>query len=168
MNNARSLLFLMASLPVLQTGAVGQQTPAPRTAAADGLDQYRAMLNTYCVTCHNTRTKIGGIAFDGLDLQNAAGDAQIWEKALRKLRGHLMSPSGAPQPPQKDVDAFDQQVKLMFDLLALADQADLTRVASYDSAAEGWGTTRQVRRQHWNDCARVVRMLKERRKIEGR
>ena len=39
-------------------------------------------------------------------MQAAANDAQIWEKALRKLRGHLMPPPGSPQPPQKDVDSF--------------------------------------------------------------
>ena len=64
------------------------------------------MLNTYCVGCHNTRLKTGGLALDGLDLQAAADDAQIWEKALRKLRGHQMPPPGSPQPPQKDVDSF--------------------------------------------------------------
>ena len=31
---------------------------------------------------------------------------KIWEKALRKLRGHQMPPPGSPQPPQKDVDSF--------------------------------------------------------------
>jgi hypothetical protein len=43
---------------------------------------------------------------DGLNLQSATDDAQIWEKALRKLRGHQMPPPGSPQPMQKDVDAF--------------------------------------------------------------
>ena len=38
--------------------------------------------------------------------QAPADDAQIWEKALRKLRGHQMPPPGSPQPPQKDVDSF--------------------------------------------------------------
>ena len=28
-------------------------------------------------------------------------DAPTWEKALRKLRGHLMPPPGLPQPPQQ-------------------------------------------------------------------
>ncbi len=41
-----------------------------------------------------------------LNLQTPADDAQTWEKALRKLRGHLMPPPGSPQPPQKDVDSF--------------------------------------------------------------
>ena len=64
------------------------------------------MLATYCFTCHNTRAKIGGLALDNLDLQAAADDARTWEKALRKLRGHLMPPPGNPQPPPKDVESF--------------------------------------------------------------
>ena len=101
---ASALLVLTASLLVLQNRAVGQ-TPAGRSAT-DAPDQNREMLNTYCVSCHNTRLKTGGLALDGLDLQAAANDAETWEKALRKLRGHLMPPPGSPQPPQKDVDSF--------------------------------------------------------------
>jgi mono/diheme cytochrome c family protein len=101
---ASALLLLAASVAVLQNRAVGQ-TPA-RASAAGTPDQNRAMLNTYCVGCHNTRLKTGGLALDSLDLQAAADDAQVWEKALRKLRGHLMPPPGSPQPPQKDADAF--------------------------------------------------------------
>ncbi len=76
-----------------------------QTAAA-GPDQYRALLNTYCVTCHNTRAKTGGLALDSLEIQAATNNAEVWEKALRKLRGHLMPPPGSPQPPQKDLDSF--------------------------------------------------------------
>jgi hypothetical protein len=92
-----ALLVLIASPAVLQNRAVAQ---------APGPDQHRAMLDTYCVGCHNTTVKAGGLALDRLDLQSAADDAQIWEKALRKLRGRLMPPPGNPQPPQKDIDAF--------------------------------------------------------------
>src|ERR1700722_10055756 len=75
-------------------------------AAADEPDHFRTMLPTSSSPCHSTRAKIGGLALDNLDLGAAAGDARIWEKALRKLRGHLMPPPGNPQPPQKDVDSF--------------------------------------------------------------
>ena len=98
---ASVLLVLIASPAFLQNRAVGQ-TPV----AATGPDQYRAMLNTYCVGCHNARAKTGGLALDGLDLKAASNDAQIWEKVLRKLRGRLMPPPGSPQPPQADIDVF--------------------------------------------------------------
>jgi hypothetical protein len=68
--------------------------------------QHAAMLATYCFTCHSARAKMGGLVLEGLNLDAPSGDARIWEKALRKLRGHLMPPPGMPQPPQKDVDSF--------------------------------------------------------------
>ena len=64
------------------------------------------MLNTYCVGCHNARLKTGGVMFDTMDIKHPAADAEIWEKALRKLRGRLMPPPGSRQPPQEDIDAF--------------------------------------------------------------
>ncbi len=97
---AGALLVLIASPTVWQTSAVAQ------TPASGAPDPHRAMLTTYCVGCHNSRTKIGGLALDSANLQSPAEDAQTWEKALRKLRGRLMPPPGAPQPPQKDIDSF--------------------------------------------------------------
>jgi len=90
----------VALLALIASPAILAQT------SAGGTDPHRAMLATYCQTCHNSKLKTGGIAFDSMNLQNAADDAAVWEKALRKLRGHLMPPPGAPQPPQKDVESF--------------------------------------------------------------
>jgi hypothetical protein len=47
-----------------------------------------------------------------------------------------LSPFELPDMPQGPIDAFDEQVKLMFDLIALAYQADITRVVSFIMAAE--------------------------------
>jgi hypothetical protein len=110
------MLALGAALILLQDRATGQSPVA-------GAEQHRAMLNTYCVGCHNTRAKIGGLALDGLDLQSAENDAQIWEKALRKLRGHLMPPPGTPQPPQRDVDAFVAWLENVLDTRAKGPRA---------------------------------------------
>jgi hypothetical protein len=46
-----------------------------------------------------------------------------------------------PDAPVGELDNFEEQVKLMFDLLALAYQADLTRVATYIMVAEGTNRT---------------------------
>src|SRR3954466_7751705 len=92
------LLFLI-------TSSVSFQTKAQTPAAAEP-DPHRALLSKYCFTCHNTRVKTGGLALDSLDLQAPEQNAQIWEKALRKLRGRLMPPPGNPQPPQTDIDSF--------------------------------------------------------------
>ncbi len=107
-----AVVVAIAFPAVLLTRALGQ-TPAGKAPTENGSaqrptleDPHRAMVTTYCVTCHNARLKTGGLALDGLDLAAAENDAQIWEKALRKLRGHQMPPPGSPQPMQKDVDSF--------------------------------------------------------------
>ena len=46
-----------------------------------------------------------------------------------------------PNAPVGELDDFDAQVKLMFDLIALAYQADLTRIASFVMVAEGTNRT---------------------------
>ena len=97
-----AFLVLIGGLALQQTRMVGQ-TPAPNTLASD---PHGAMLNTYCVGCHNARLRTGGVMFDTLDIKHPGADAEIWEKALRKLRGRLMPPPGSPQPPQADIDAF--------------------------------------------------------------
>jgi hypothetical protein len=48
-----------------------------------------------------------------------------------------MSALKIPNAPAGEQDDFAEQVKLMFDLIALAYQADLTRVVAYINAAEG-------------------------------
>jgi hypothetical protein len=95
------LLLIAASTP-LQIRAQGSQAAVPATAT----NQHRAMLSTYCFTCHNTRAKTGGLALDSLDIQAPAENAQVWERALRKLRGRLMPPPGNKQPPQNEIDSF--------------------------------------------------------------
>lgn len=93
------LVWVIASSAVSRTEAVGQAG----TAAAD---PHQALLATYCYACHNARAKVGGLVLQGLDIHAAGGDAEIWEKAVRKLRGRLMPPPGSPQPDQQDIDAF--------------------------------------------------------------
>jgi hypothetical protein len=66
------------------------------------------------VGCHNSKVKAGGVALDTLNLDPStplgAGSihdhADVWEKALRKLRGRQMPPPGSRQPDQTEIDAF--------------------------------------------------------------
>src|SRR5215475_2545044 len=95
------LLLLMASPPVSRTEVIPQSS-----VSVSESDQHKALVTTYCVTCHNSRLKTGGLALDALNVEAAADDAQIWEKAIRKLRGRLMPPPGNRQPEQKGIDSF--------------------------------------------------------------
>lgn len=99
--SASAFIVLTAAVVLLQDRGVAQAPTAPAQ-----VDPHRAMLDRYCVGCHNARLKTGGLALDSLNLQAAWDDAATWEKSLRKLRGHLMPPPGLPQPPQQTVDEF--------------------------------------------------------------
>src|SRR5205823_4061188 len=63
----------------------------------------RALLDQYCVTCHNERAKTGGLALDKMDLNHVGDSAETWEKVVRKLRGGMMPPQGRPRPANDDV-----------------------------------------------------------------
>ncbi len=97
-----AIVATLASVAFVQNRA-GAQTAAPNAGASD---PHGKLLTTYCVGCHNSRAKIGGLALDGLNLQTPAADAATWEKVLKKLRGRLMPPPGMPQPAQADIDSF--------------------------------------------------------------
>ncbi len=80
----------------------------------------RAILDEYCVTCHNQRAKTAGLTFDTMDLSHAGADAAVWERALRKLRGGMMPPPGAPRPDQATVDSFLASLEAALDQAAAA------------------------------------------------
>lgn len=56
------------------------------------------VVESYCLDCHNGIDIAGGQAFDHLAPDQVAADAEIWERAIRKLRGGLMPPAGARRP----------------------------------------------------------------------
>ena len=58
----------------------------------------RALLDRYCVTCHNDALRTAGLALDDLDLDRVGDHADVWEKVVGKLRAGMMPPAGRPRP----------------------------------------------------------------------
>jgi mono/diheme cytochrome c family protein len=94
--------------------AVAVTTAVLAQGGQAGAPAARKTVDTYCVGCHNSKAKAGGLTLDTLSLDPStplgASDirehADVWEKALRKLRGRQMPPPGSRQPDQKEIDAF--------------------------------------------------------------
>jgi uncharacterized protein DUF1552 len=63
------------------------------------------------------------------------------ERRLEKASQRDLSGIDLPDTPIGELPDFDEQVKLMFDLIALAYQANVTRVASYFMVGEGTNRT---------------------------
>lgn len=58
----------------------------------------RALLDHYCVVCHNQKLRTGGLELDKLDTAHVADHAEKWELVVRKLRSGMMPPAGMPRP----------------------------------------------------------------------
>jgi len=80
--------------------------PAVRAAAVPAATAHRSLLDQYCVTCHNARLKIGGLALDGLDFERMPEHADVWEKVVRKVRAGVMPPQGMRRPEPAALQAF--------------------------------------------------------------
>ena len=78
--------------------AAGPQTVASGIVSPDPAASHRALLNQYCVTCHNQRLKTAGLTLDTVDLAHADAQADVWEKVIRKVRTGAMPPASAPRP----------------------------------------------------------------------
>src|SRR3984957_12772661 len=63
-------------------------------------------IETYCFGCHNEYVKAGNLFLNQLSAESVPEHPEIFEKAVRKLRGRQMPPPGAPQPSQQQVDAL--------------------------------------------------------------
>jgi len=82
-----------------QLGAPSRQAkPTSLVPAAADVAIQRAVVDTYCVTCHNERLKTAGLLLDQLDLAHLGQRADIGETVVRKLRAGLMPPTTAPRP----------------------------------------------------------------------
>jgi len=75
-------------------------------ATPEDANPYRALLDHYCVGCHNVKSQTGGLTLEGADLTNVSAHAAIWEKVIRKLRTNAMPPPGLPRPNPSDQQAF--------------------------------------------------------------
>src|SRR4051812_6156572 len=70
---------------------------APAVRPSDAQTQ-TATIKQYCAGCHNDRAKAAGVSFEGLTPESIGPHADVFEKAVRKLRGRVMPPPGARQP----------------------------------------------------------------------
>ncbi len=103
---------------VAAVGAAGawfwtQREPTP--------EQQWALLDRYCVTCHNGIELAGDVAFDRLRIEGLHADAKVWETAIRKVRGHLMPPPGEPRPDAARLEQFAGWLESSLDTAAADD-----------------------------------------------
>ena len=94
-----------------------QQSPSAVTSEAS---PQRALLDRYCVTCHNERLKTANLVLDQAHVEQVAHDAELWEKVVAKLRSGAMPPAGRPRPDNATYHDFSTWLEIELDLAAAA------------------------------------------------
>jgi len=109
-----------AQAPPSQQRAQAPAAPKPAPAAAQApttsvptaqatLDQQKAWVKQYCVSCHNTRNPLPAndpVNLETASLEDLTKDAATWERVLRKLNVRAMPPQGMPHPTEPSYVAF--------------------------------------------------------------
>jgi len=93
----KRLFALILSLCALSVFRSVPEAAAPQNSTTPP-DQYHAVVEQYCITCHNEKLKTGGLSLEKMDLKDIAGGADAWERVVRKLRSGMMPPQGRPKP----------------------------------------------------------------------
>ena len=89
----------LSGLAVSHPGAAGLPPQRALPEAVSSAPE-RTLVNRYCVSCHNPRLRTGGLVLDPSTVDQPALHAEVWEKAVRKLRARSMPPAGSPRPDE--------------------------------------------------------------------
>lgn len=120
-NSARSisgrLTVLVIAGGLAALGAQPQQPAGDRPPAAA---PQRALINQYCVGCHNAKLKTGGLVLDTVDVENVSQDPEVWEKVLHKVRARYMPPAGLPRPDEKAYQSLISHLETSLDQASAA------------------------------------------------
>ena len=103
--------------PAARVAAFNAQQTSGRAPALSP----RAVLDRYCVTCHNERLRTGGLTLESVDPERVGDDAEVWEKVVRKLRTGMMPPSPRRRPDAETYASLVSYFETALDRAAAAD-----------------------------------------------
>lgn len=111
MSIRKKTLFLAALAGLGIAALLTAQQPARTAAAVPSTEaaQYRAMVNKYCVGCHNQRSASPSedpVNLEAASLDDLTGHAATWERVIRKLSVRAMPPPGLPRPSEAEYAGF--------------------------------------------------------------
>ena len=116
-------LCLLAALAVVAVAPGAAVAAGPQQDAPAPVGAHRALLERYCITCHNPALSARGtvpIELETADLRDVPGAAELWEKVIRKLRTGTMPPAGRRRPDATASDALAAWLETAIDRAAAA------------------------------------------------
>jgi mono/diheme cytochrome c family protein len=107
-----AVLLVAAGYLEVRAAQIQDKPPASTSLSAAGT---RAVIDKYCVACHNEGLKTADIVLDKPDIDRAGTNAELWEKVLRKLRAREMPPPGRPRPDSATYTALSGLIEKRLD-----------------------------------------------------
>ena len=104
MRLARWLIGISCAVGIVSADSNGFSQPANQVAQRP--EPQWSTIQTYCFGCHNPGVRAGNLLLSELNADSVPQHPEIFEKAIRKLRGRQMPPPGNLQPSQQEVDAL--------------------------------------------------------------
>jgi len=104
MKLARWLIGVSCAVGIVSADSKVFSQPANQVAQRP--ESQWSTIETYCFGCHNEFVRAGNLLLDKLGPESVPRHPEIFEKAVRKLRGRQMPPPGITQPSQQEVDAL--------------------------------------------------------------
>src|SRR5262245_32591026 len=101
----RSIAIVGVCTALFALGSSAVNTASPPAAPAAAAEQ-RALVDKYCVGCHNERTKTADLMLDKARIDQLNESPETWEKVVKKLRTGAMPPVGSPRPDAATLDGF--------------------------------------------------------------
>ncbi|MBM62371.1 MAG: hypothetical protein CL484_05425 [Acidobacteria bacterium] len=78
------------------------------------------LINQYCLSCHNSRVLMAGLALDTVSAGPIGDYTEVWEKVVRKLRARQMPPSNVRRPDETTYIAAVRSLEAALDRQAAA------------------------------------------------
>jgi hypothetical protein len=107
----RNWILIGGGVAVAGAAAYFLVKPSPEAV----LHEQWAMLDRYCVECHNDAEFTADLSLQGRGPDNVLEDPEVWEEVLRKLKIHAMPPREQPQPDRSQADLFVQALETTLD-----------------------------------------------------
>jgi hypothetical protein len=112
----------------LVLSAVAVLLPAREATGAEP-GRVRAVVEQYCVTCHDGDTPKGGLNLAKIAADDVGSASDVWEKVVRRLRARQMPPEGKKRPDEETYAAVASQLETALDRAA-AEKPNAGRTAT--------------------------------------
>ena len=155
--------WIVLALSSVQTSAQQTQPGQAQAAAPSSASSVRAVLDQYCVTCHNesivrgegeppsllvSQLRTSGLTLETLDVTEPSANVDAWERVIVKLRAGSMPPGGRPRPDAATYDAVASWL-----------ETEIDRVAAASPNPGRTGTVHRLNRTEYNNAIRDLLAL---------